>query len=44
MENMLGFLLILGLVLGIVGTALAECAADHSHTAQPTTKKPLLQT
>jgi hypothetical protein len=37
-------LLALGLLLGVAGSALANCGADHADTQTPPTQKPLPQT
>jgi hypothetical protein len=40
MQKMLSFLVALGLLLAIAGTALAECGSGHTDTAQPAPTKP----
>ncbi len=44
MRRVVTVLLALGLLLGAAGSALAQCGAGHTDTAQPTTGKPLPQT
>lgn len=44
MRRVVTVLFALGLLLGVAGSALAQCGASHSDTAQPTTGKPLPQT
>jgi len=43
MRKLVTMLLALGLLLGVAGSALANCGAGHTDTAQPTTGKPLPQ-
>lgn len=43
MRKLVALMLALGLLLGVVGTALAECGGSHTDTATPTTQKPLPQ-
>jgi hypothetical protein len=43
MQRMLGFLVALSLLLAIAGTAVANCGAGHTDTAQPAPTKPLPQ-
>jgi hypothetical protein len=44
MRKVVTVLLALGLLLGVAGSALANCGANHTDAAQPTTGKPLPQT
>jgi hypothetical protein len=44
MRRFVTVLLALALLLGVAESALANCGAGHSDTAQPTTGKPLPQT
>ncbi len=44
MRLLMSLLIALAMFLGIAGTALAECGADHTDTAKPTTTKPQPQT
>ena len=44
MRKVVTVLLALGLLLGAAGSALANCGANHTDAAQPTTGKPLPQT
>ena len=43
MRRLVTLMLALGLLLGIAGSALAECGGSHTDTATPTTQKPLPQ-
>jgi hypothetical protein len=44
MRRLVTLLLALGLLLGVAGSALADCGAGHTDTATPTTPgKPLPQ-
>jgi hypothetical protein len=43
MRRLVTLMLALGLLLGVVGSTLAECGGSHTDTATPTTQKPLPQ-
>ncbi len=43
MRRVVTVLFALGLLLGVAGSALAQCGASHTDTAQPSTEKPLPQ-
>ena len=43
MRRLVTLMLALGLLLGVAGSALAECGGSHTDTATPTTQKPLPQ-
>ena len=38
MRRLAALLLAFGLVLGVAGSALAQCGADHADTAKPTSQ------
>ena len=43
MRALTPLLIALGLLVAIAGTSFANCGADHTDTAQPTTSRPLPQ-
>ncbi len=43
MRRVVGLVVVLGLVLGLAGGALAECGAGHSGTVSAPPEKPLPQ-
>ena len=40
MRRLVTLILALGLVLGVAGSALAECGASHADTAKPAPQQP----
>ncbi len=44
MRKLVPVLLALGLLLGAAGSAMANCGADHTGTATPSSKAPPVQT
>ena len=43
MRKLMTVLLALGLLMGVAGTALANCGATHADTSAPSTQMPLPQ-
>jgi len=43
MQKLLAFVVAFGLLVGVGGTALANCGADHADTASPTSGRPPAQ-
>jgi len=44
MRKIVTLLLAFGLLLGVAGSAFANCGADHADTPAPSTEKPQTQT
>ncbi len=44
MRKLFTLVLALGLLLGVAGTALANCGVDHANTGTPSSERPQPQT